>query len=129
MLSSFEDSDPENKATEEEIRTEVHETKAKCTKEVHETKAKQPDDEIINSKISTGDKTTSNQLLLMINNIKSSFDDFKKEYRLTSRVQPEKSLMPQAYNVHPPQAYTVFIRHRRRNNKITLFFINDPLQC
>jgi len=71
MLSSFEDSDPENKATEEEIRTEVHETKAKCTKEVHETKAKQPDDEIINSKISTGDKTTSEQLLLMINNIKT----------------------------------------------------------
>jgi len=33
--------------------------------------------------------------------------DFKKEYRLTSRVQPEKSLMPQAYNVHPPQAYSV----------------------
>jgi len=72
MQSSFEDSESENKTSEEEICTE---------KEVHETKTKLADDEIINSKISTGNKTTSEQLLLAYN------------------VHP-----PQAYSVHPPQA-------------------------
>ena len=112
MPTSFEDSDSETKASEEEI----------YTNEVHETRNKQADDEIINeSEISTGNKTTNEQLLLMINNIKSSFDDFKKGFR-TSRVQPEKSLAPQAYNAHLPQAYSVHppqVREQQNNSPLS----------